>query len=412
MKKYLPVLTALTLATTTLFTPGASIIAKEKEKVEKLKIESKGHANAILYETVDYDASTQEETIQETIGENLDGKFKVDTQTFEASIKNEETKESYELEGKIEQVLEEGKAYYYKGEAAKNDRVKFEAIVEKGTGKDYEAKINIFEYDKKNDEEPIESKTFVFDGEGKKTKKYKEKSDRKPIKMKKVKGKDGGTKLQALSEDEDDYYKRIQAASGRGFKYRIQGPLETRVDAGNNHSFRWGTDIEDIEEILEDRDTNYKYTGQHDVVNFRLRIESDDPMVFNTVEPISESKKSFGVPMYFGSQIGVVMIPVTASTIKISGSGTDNLLYDFKWNQNYFPTGYLDERDFDKDPGRQPGFAVRYFVDTASSIDEGTTKIKFSGYFKYRSIYNYYTLLLHDYTEITKKDYYTIDIVE
>ncbi|WP_237716688.1 hypothetical protein [Brevibacillus sp. CF112] len=266
------------------------------------------------------------------------------------------------------------------------------------------------EYKKKNDDEPSSSKTYIFDGEGKKTKKNKEKADRKTIKMKKVKENNGRQKLTAYAEDEDDYYQKIQGGTGKGWRYRIQGPLTTETDAGNNFSFRWGTEIEDIEDMLEEEGVDY--TGSHDIVNFRLRIESDEPVVFNTVDPINDSKEEFSVPMWFGTQIGVVNIPVEASSVHISGNGTDNLLYEFKWNENYFPSGYLDERDFDKNPGRTPGFAVRYFMDTAPSIDTGTAKINFSGYFKYRSLYNYYSLLLHEYTQITKKSSYDIEIVD
>ncbi|MGF9797915.1 hypothetical protein [Brevibacillus agri] len=408
MKKTISMVAVLMLALTTLSSPITPINAKEK--AERLKIESKGHSKTVFVETINYDTSTQEETVLETHGEDLIGKFKVDTESFEASLKNIDTKENYELKGKIDKVLEDGKAYYYKGIAENNNLVKFEAIVEKKASKDYEAKINIFEYKKKNDDEPSSSKTYIFDGEGKKTKKNKEKADRKTIKMKKVKENNGRQKLTAYAEDEDDYYQKIQGGTGKGWRYRIQGPLTTETDAGNNFSFRWGTEIEDIEDMLEEEGVDY--TGSHDIVNFRLRIESDEPVVFNTVDPINDSKEEFSVPMWFGTQIGVVNIPVEASSVHISGNGTDNLLYEFKWNENYFPSGYLDERDFDKNPGRTPGFAVRYFMDTAPSIDTGTAKINFSGYFKYRSLYNYYSLLLHEYTQITKKSSYDIEIVD
>lgn len=76
-----------------------------------------------------------------------------------------ETKEKFSLEGKIEKVLEENTAYYYKGEDENNSLIKFEAIVEKAKGKDYEATINIFEYDNKSSDSPVSSKTYIFDGE-------------------------------------------------------------------------------------------------------------------------------------------------------------------------------------------------------------------------------------------------------
>ncbi|MFJ9500746.1 hypothetical protein [Brevibacillus centrosporus] len=411
MKKALPTVAAVILAMTTLYSPMAPTYATAKENVEKLKIEPKGHAKTIVTETIDYDSVSGEETVQETYGEDLTGKFKVDTESFAASIKNEDTKEKFDLVGKIEKVLEAGKAYYFKGVAENNDLVKFEAIVTKEADKNYEARINIYEYDKKNDEDPISSSTYIFDGESKKTKKYKKKTDRETIKMKKVSDKDGKLRLAAYDEDDKEYYQRIQYASGKGYAYRIQGPLETRTDAGNNYSFRWGTDIADIEEMLEDE--GLEYTGDHDVVNFRLRLESnDEPMVFNVVNPNSNSEEEFDVPMWFGTQIGVVDIPVEVNSLTITGNGTDNLLYNFKWNENYYPTGYLDERDFDDDPGNTPGFAVRYYMDTAPSIDTGLVSIDFSGYFKYRSLYNYYSLLLHEFTEITEIDYYYIEIID
>ncbi|WP_235828229.1 hypothetical protein [Brevibacillus migulae] len=409
MKKTFSLVAAFTLAMSTAFySPVVPVLAKDK--AEKLKIESKGHSRTILIETTDYDASTNEESIMETHGEELAGKFNVDSESFRASIKNEETKETFNLEGKIEKILEENKAYYFTGVDENNELIKFEAIVE-DTGKNYEATINIFEYNKKNDKEPTSSKTYIFDGEGKKTKKYKEKVDRNTIKMKKVKDKDGKQKLTALYEDDEyDYYRGIQAGTGTGWRYRIQGPLTTETDAGNNYSFRWGTDIEDIEEELEE--DGLDYTGNHDIVNFRLRIQSDEDMVFNTVDPINNSEEEFSVPMWFGTQIGVVNIPVEASSISITGNGTDNLLYDFKWNTSYYPSGYLDERPFSENPGNKPGFAVRYFMDTAPSIDTGNVDVDFSGYFKYRSLVNKYTLLLHEYTEVTKKSNYTIEIVD
>lgn len=114
-----------------------------------------------------------------------------------------------------------------------------------------------------------------------------------------------------------------------------------------------------------------------------------------------------------GNQIGVVdFIKVEANSLKITGSGTDNLLYDMKWSELYYPSGYTDDRDFDRDPGSKPGFAVRYFMDTAPSIDTGAANIDFSGYFKYKSLVNKYSFLIHEYTEITKKSYYTIQITD
>ncbi|NNV03676.1 hypothetical protein ETC00_13515 [Brevibacillus sp. MCWH] len=210
--------------------------------------------------------------------------------------------------------------------------------------------------------------------------------------------------------DKREYYRTILATWGKGYRYEIQGPETTRIDGGNNYSFRWGTDKEYIESVLEAEGLNY--TGQHDIVNFRLRLYTSEPIVFNTVVPCCESEKKFSVPMWFGNQIGVVNLPVTASKLDITGDGTDDILYDFKWNENYFPSGYLDERDFDDYPYNTPGFAVRYFMDTAPSIDTGVAKINFNGYFKYRSLVNKYSLLLHEYTEITHKNYYFIDIVE
>lgn len=410
MRKTISSITVLTLTLTLFYSPFSTVLANEKGK--NLKIETKGHTKSIVVETTDYDPRTEEETIVETYGENLVGKFHVDTESFDAKIKNEETKESFDLEGKIERVLEEDKAYVYKGVDKENDLIKFEAFVEKGSGKEYNASINIYEYDKKNDEE-ISSKTYIFDGKGKESKKYKQKANRHTIKMKKVKGKDGRQKLKALyEEDEDEYYKRIQAGTGKGYRYRIQGPLTTETDAGSNHSFRWGTDRSDIRDILEEDGYDMDLVTWTDVVRFRLRIYTDEPIVFNTVDPINDRDEEFEVPMYFGQTIGVVNIPVEVSSLDIEGSGTDDLLYDFKWSESIHPSGYLDERDFDKDPDDIPGFAVRYFMDTAPTVDTGEAKINFNGYFKYRSAYNRYLYFQYVFTEITRKSYYDIEIVD
>ncbi|QDS38176.1 hypothetical protein FPS98_20040 [Brevibacillus brevis] len=213
------------------------------------------------------------------------------------------------------------------------------------------------------------------------------------------------------SDNDEEYYQYIEGGLGKGYGYRVQGPKITYVDAGNNYSFRWKTDVDDIEKMLKEDGLNY--TGAHDISQFRLRIYTRDPLVFNTVTPISDSEEEFEVPMYFGKTIGVAPIPVVVKSVEITGSGTDDLLYDFNWSSATWPSSaYLDERSWNTDPGNKPGFAVRYTMDTPPTIDPGKVKINFNGYFKYRSKVNKYSLLINHFTEITEKDFYSIEIVE
>ncbi|MED1854209.1 hypothetical protein P4V33_21590, partial [Brevibacillus borstelensis] len=326
--------------------------------------------------------------------------------SFAAEIVNLENGFSYNLEGGIKQILSEDQAYYYTGIDKNNELTKFEAVVEKISEDDYVSTINIYEYEDINDKEPTNANTFTFNGKGSELNKYKQESERRTIEYS-LSDKTNDTVSPLALED---YYEHIQKGWGKGYKYYIQGPLTTRRDSGNNYSFRWGTDIQDIEKMLKEK--GVKHTGSHDIVDFRLRIYTDEPIVFNTVDPINSSTNTFSVPMRFGDYIGVQWIPVVTDSVSIKGSGTDNLLYTFKWNSTYFPSGYLDERDFDEKPSNKNGFAVRYFMDTSPNISTGDKIINFNGYFKYRTLYSNYGLLLNHYTEITKTDYYLIEITK
>ncbi|GEB30547.1 MULTISPECIES: hypothetical protein [Brevibacillus] len=396
MKKISSLVIAFALVSSLVVTPSG--MAAEKN----FNIRTVGHLESITSET-EYNEATGEEITTEKHGVDVKGMFNVNEKLFSAKIKNLEQGISYNLIGELDKVLSEDQAYYFIGKDSNNDLIQFEAIVEKVSDNDYKSTINIYEY-LENNEEPINANTFIFDGNSSEIKKYRIETERKPIVLSL-----SNNALKSFSE-EDSYYSDLQGGSGEGYRYLIQGPETTHIDAGNNYAFRWGTKIKDIETKLKKEGIDY--TGYHDIVDFRTRVYTNAPLVFNTVEPISNSTTEFQIPMYLGQYVGTQFITVRAHDVTITGSGTDNLLYKLTWNSAYSPSGYLDERKFDVNPKSAPGFVVKYFMDTPSSISTGSKKVNFNGYFKYRSKYNSYSLLLNYYTEITHSDYYTIKIIK
>lgn len=381
-------------------------VTVEKEKFN-INIHDVGRTNSITIDS-DYDWKSGYAEKTETYGSDLKGNFKVDSEEFSATIRDED-KNTYKLDGSIEQVLEDGVAYFYKGSVNNEDNLKFEALVEKESHDTFKATINILEYESEGEEIVSSGKTFIFDGKDEKKKKYKEKSDQKPLIISLSEQKDSSDSFSLLATK--DYYRLLAYETEPGMRFEIQGPTKSRVDAGNNISIRFGTKTSDIEDMLRER--GIEYTGNHDIVHFRVRIhDNDDEFIFNTVDPISDSEEKFSVPIWLGSQIGLVDIPVEASSVDISGSGTSELIYDFKWNTSYFPSGYTYDIHLGKDPGNKLGYAVRYFADTSPYIKKGKRATSVNGYFKYRSLKNVYSLLLHEYTEITVRSTYYIEVID